>query len=199
MAYCLFGIFGVNLPLLYGEGPRAFLRLQEEIVKHTTELTIFAWMAKPTTELHRGIFARSVKEFAHAKSIILNSTGLSNPTTNPEFVVTNRGLRIEKKLVQPDKTHRPSWYRPSMMLMSLQCCYDDTARDTFLCIWLLPHRGLYYRICPDQLALVTSKTVYVHQRKLLYIATDIEVDENEDDDDNKNEEASNGDALTIFD
>lgn len=27
-AYCLLGIFRVNMPLLYGEGPRAFLRLQ---------------------------------------------------------------------------------------------------------------------------------------------------------------------------
>ena len=28
MAYCLLGIFGVNMPLLYGEGEQAFLRLQ---------------------------------------------------------------------------------------------------------------------------------------------------------------------------
>ena len=27
-AYCLLGIFGVNMPLLYGEGAKAFLRLQ---------------------------------------------------------------------------------------------------------------------------------------------------------------------------
>ena len=31
MAYCLLGIFNVNIPLLYGEGDRAFIRLQEEI------------------------------------------------------------------------------------------------------------------------------------------------------------------------
>lgn len=34
-AYCLLGIFGVNMPLLYGEGERAFTRLQEEIVSLT--------------------------------------------------------------------------------------------------------------------------------------------------------------------
>jgi hypothetical protein len=28
MAYCLLGLFGVNMPLLYGEGQKAFLRLQ---------------------------------------------------------------------------------------------------------------------------------------------------------------------------
>lgn len=32
-AYCLLGLFNVNMPLLYGEGSRAFRRLQEEIQK----------------------------------------------------------------------------------------------------------------------------------------------------------------------
>ncbi|KAI1132539.1 heterokaryon incompatibility protein-domain-containing protein [Nemania abortiva] len=32
-AYCLFGIFGIHLPLIYGEGRMAFRRLQEEIIK----------------------------------------------------------------------------------------------------------------------------------------------------------------------
>lgn len=33
-AYCLMGLFGVNMPLLYGEGRRAFHRLQAEIMKY---------------------------------------------------------------------------------------------------------------------------------------------------------------------
>ena len=33
MAYCLMGLFNVNMPLLYGEGERAFIRLQDEIIK----------------------------------------------------------------------------------------------------------------------------------------------------------------------
>lgn len=32
LAYCVLGIFGVNMQLLYGEGERAFIRLQEEIL-----------------------------------------------------------------------------------------------------------------------------------------------------------------------
>lgn len=32
MAYCLLGVFKVNMPLIYGEGVRAFRRLQEEII-----------------------------------------------------------------------------------------------------------------------------------------------------------------------
>ncbi|KAK3361548.1 heterokaryon incompatibility protein-domain-containing protein [Lasiosphaeria ovina] len=37
LAYCLLGIFDVNMPLLYGEADKAFQRLQEEIIKHTND------------------------------------------------------------------------------------------------------------------------------------------------------------------
>ena len=43
MAYCLLGIFGVNMPLIYGEGEMAFIRLQEEIIKRFDDQSIFAW------------------------------------------------------------------------------------------------------------------------------------------------------------
>ncbi|KAI0753203.1 HET-domain-containing protein [Daedaleopsis nitida] len=42
-AYSLMGLFGVHLPTIYGEGIRAFRRLQEEILKHTSDQTLFAW------------------------------------------------------------------------------------------------------------------------------------------------------------
>ncbi|KAF2967434.1 hypothetical protein GQX73_g6159 [Xylaria multiplex] len=43
-AYCLLGIFDVNMPLIYGEGKKAFKRLQEEIIKANPEdHTLFAW------------------------------------------------------------------------------------------------------------------------------------------------------------
>ena len=43
MAYCLLGIFDINMPLLYGEGDRAFRRLQDEILKTSADDSIFAW------------------------------------------------------------------------------------------------------------------------------------------------------------
>ena len=43
LAYCLMGIFSVNMPMLYGEGERSFIRLQEEIMKSSDDPTIFAW------------------------------------------------------------------------------------------------------------------------------------------------------------
>ena len=42
-AYSLMGIFGVTISVSYGEGRYAFIRLQEEIVKHYPDQTIFAW------------------------------------------------------------------------------------------------------------------------------------------------------------
>ncbi|KAF8854996.1 HET-domain-containing protein, partial [Acephala macrosclerotiorum] len=42
-AYCLMGLFGVNMPLLYGEGAKAFKRLQQEIIKSSDDESIFTW------------------------------------------------------------------------------------------------------------------------------------------------------------
>jgi hypothetical protein len=43
IAYCLLGICGINMPLLYGEGDRAFVRLQEEIIRSDSDDSILAW------------------------------------------------------------------------------------------------------------------------------------------------------------
>ncbi|KAF9878691.1 hypothetical protein CkaCkLH20_03591 [Colletotrichum karsti] len=43
MAYCMLGIFDISMPLLYGEGSRAFTRLQEEILKVSTDESLFCW------------------------------------------------------------------------------------------------------------------------------------------------------------
>ncbi len=42
-AYSLLGIFDLSMPLLYGEGERAFQRLQEEIIRTSDDHSIFAW------------------------------------------------------------------------------------------------------------------------------------------------------------
>ncbi|KAI6001727.1 hypothetical protein EDC04DRAFT_3147143, partial [Pisolithus marmoratus] len=41
-AYSLMGLFGVNMPMLYGEGKKAFRRLQLEIIKETGDQTVLA-------------------------------------------------------------------------------------------------------------------------------------------------------------
>ncbi|KAM0251619.1 hypothetical protein ACHAP5_001628 [Fusarium lateritium] len=57
MAYSMLGIFGINMPILYGEGTRAFLRLQEEILKQSQDQSILVWRwplsRKPEEKAHR--------------------------------------------------------------------------------------------------------------------------------------------------
>lgn len=52
IAYCLLGIFQVNMALIYGEGSKAFFRLQEEIMKTTYDHTLFLWgdFVEPPTD-----------------------------------------------------------------------------------------------------------------------------------------------------
>ncbi|KAL4063530.1 hypothetical protein V8B97DRAFT_1876750 [Scleroderma yunnanense] len=52
-AYSLLGLLDVNMPMLYGEGKKAFHRLQLEIIRMSNDQSIFAWAsrtgAKPRT------------------------------------------------------------------------------------------------------------------------------------------------------
>ena len=67
IAYSLIGLFGVNMPLLYGEGHAAFLRLQEEIMKTSADETIFAWEDK--SSFSHGALAESPSRFAFSSNI----------------------------------------------------------------------------------------------------------------------------------
>lgn len=51
IAYCALGLFRVALPLLYGEGSNAWLRLQQEISRVTYDETIFAWAWRSHKEM----------------------------------------------------------------------------------------------------------------------------------------------------
>jgi hypothetical protein len=84
IAYCLMGIFDVNMPMMYGEGRKAFLRLQEEIVKQTQDDSLFAWKANEEAAIkapYRGLYASSPKEFASEVSILPFNTSVAGPTT----------------------------------------------------------------------------------------------------------------------
>jgi hypothetical protein len=61
IAYCLLGLFEINMPLLYGEGHKAFVRLQEEILKSSGDYSLFAWDDdRPVVE---NLFASSPSQF----------------------------------------------------------------------------------------------------------------------------------------
>lgn len=95
-AYCLLGLFDLSMPMLYGEGPKAFIRLQEEIVKEYDDHSLFAWKSSTANE-SAGIFAKSPADFAASADI-----GSSIGTHSEPVMVTSRGVRISAYLSKMD-------------------------------------------------------------------------------------------------
>ncbi|KAF7446251.1 HET domain-containing protein [Pyrenophora tritici-repentis] len=74
-AYSLMGLFGIHVPMLYGEGDNAFLRLQEEIIRTCLDDSIFAWRSpQGSVNSHRGLLANSPEDFKDFKNITRGST-----------------------------------------------------------------------------------------------------------------------------
>ncbi|CAG9939824.1 unnamed protein product [Clonostachys rosea f. rosea IK726] len=96
MAYCLMGFFGVNMPLLYGEGSKAFLRLQEQILKQEDDYTIFMWFQSQdsTTYRHsplRGAWCSSPADFLRSsKSDNISNKEISAAPESPQTAITER-------------------------------------------------------------------------------------------------------------
>jgi len=69
-AYSLMGLFGVNMPLLYGEGTKAFFRLQLEIQKNTDDESLYAWTEKSLAKHTQvGMFGSSPMAFSDSQHI----------------------------------------------------------------------------------------------------------------------------------
>jgi hypothetical protein len=92
-AYCLLGLFGVNMPLIYGEGKTAFIRLQEEIMKRSSDHSIFAWDRVDRTL--NGFLADSPAYFSGCEEIV---QGPDAYDLSP-FNVTNKGIQITLQVV----------------------------------------------------------------------------------------------------
>jgi hypothetical protein len=91
MAYCLLGLFDISMPMLYGEGERAFLRLQEEIIKKTNDLSLFAWTAPSLGNHCCGVLAPRPAMFKSSGALVKGAR-------DSEFSVTNKGIRITTRL-----------------------------------------------------------------------------------------------------
>lgn len=91
-AYSLFGMFDVNLPMLYGEGEKAFIRLQEEIIKTSDDHSIFAW--KGVGGCHSGLLATNPECFAECGSV----KSVRMRKGRSAYQVTNRGVQITLNL-----------------------------------------------------------------------------------------------------
>lgn len=112
-AYSLLGLFGVNMPLLYGEGGNAFRRLQLEILKISDDESIFAWKdTEPRTEAH-GMLAAKPEYFAHSGTIRRYPT----PNERAPYSMTHKGLKLHLPCHVVEGTTR--------IVLPLACAYEE--------------------------------------------------------------------------
>ncbi len=149
-AYCLLGIFGINMPLLYGEGEKAFIRLQEEIIKESNDLTLFAWVVDPgraAEQIHWGILARSSQEFESCHDIETRF----DPVYGNECAITSKGVRVTPVHGGGLRLWRAG-VQTGTYGMSLQCYSRNTPGQTDLGISLQQIGcDVYTRGRPDML------------------------------------------------
>lgn len=100
IAYCLLGIFNINMPLLYGEGQvRAFGRLQEEIMRRTEDHSIFAWSGIGTDFRNDmvGFLAPHPLGFKYGRVDLCELPGYTEPLS-----ITGRGIRAQMPLIRQE-------------------------------------------------------------------------------------------------
>ncbi|KAF5011009.1 hypothetical protein FDECE_2879 [Fusarium decemcellulare] len=95
MAYCMLGLFGIHMPLVYGEGPRAFMRLQEEILKSSDDHSLFCW-SWATGEMQGSLLSPRPHSFLEASRYEREQS-----KTRPlPYAMTNAGLSIRLPLIR---------------------------------------------------------------------------------------------------
>jgi hypothetical protein len=98
-AYSLLGILNVSIPIAYGEGARAFYRLQVEIANTCNEGNLFHWVGTPSE--YNSAFAGGLSCFSFPEEDrpqILDPSISPIPRGSRLFTITNEGLRIKLPL-----------------------------------------------------------------------------------------------------
>lgn len=163
IAYCLMGIFSVNMTMLYGEGEKAFLRLQEEICKESNDNSIFAWQdvdAVADEKVGCGLLAEHPRHFRDSWVVSAEDGGpnVSNGTfvAATPLAMVNQGIQMESYLL----TFRPN--RPHIWILVLRCRVSIPSHvkkghiSLLVRKAMLPGRGsVYVRLRSD--ALILSK------------------------------------------
>ncbi|KAI0440518.1 HET-domain-containing protein [Xylaria telfairii] len=102
--YCLLGMFGVNLPMLYGEGKRqAFVRLQEAIYSSTRDESLFLFSRSPYKSRHP-LLADSPSCFCPEPSSCSVCPG--GTRTFPDTISYKQLIRAQNWIVQ---AHEQIW------------------------------------------------------------------------------------------
>ncbi|KAI1748973.1 HET-domain-containing protein [Xylaria castorea] len=130
-AYCLMGLFNVNMPILYGEGAKkAFRRLQTEIMRTSFDQSIFIWRGPYANS---GLLANSPSDFANTPTLGLWAPANLAPTT-----MTNVGFHV-RLLFGPQPKEGP--YDAYHRLAGVQCDIlsgNGALKAAFVHLMLLP-------------------------------------------------------------
>jgi hypothetical protein len=96
-AYCLLGLFRINMPLLYGEGRNAFHRLQLEIIRTSSDESVFVW-DRPSIPFHYAttttLLATEMTAYSHRTSSTIESYRWMPGIQRPPYHITNQGLEL---------------------------------------------------------------------------------------------------------
>ena len=91
LSYSLLGIFGIQMPLLYGEGGRAFVRLQEEIMKISDDYSLFAWRSSHS---YNELLATSPAAFVDSGHIVQLRAFSRFRNVNGPLTTSNKGIHL---------------------------------------------------------------------------------------------------------
>jgi hypothetical protein len=169
-AYCLAGLFDINIHPMYGEGERAFIRLQLEILKTSDDESIFAWeYNKPPRRYPRGLLAMSPLAFKDSGDIIRRQGA---DEERPPYSMTNKGLRVEFLLYNPEIIIKPlvKIVFAGTVLAPLNCAREDTG--ALIALYLTPGKGdTYFRYYMKDLVSISPLQLGTNcmGRKVLYV------------------------------
>ncbi|PMD34428.1 HET-domain-containing protein [Hyaloscypha variabilis F] len=172
-AYCLMGIFGVNMPILYGEGANAFLRLQQEIIKMSDDESIFAWRRDNSTTRHlalSGAFAGAPCDFAESGNI---RTTLTEVEDILPYLMTNKGLQIQLRLFPAGLVwNKPEWRlsraeNSGKFVASLNCKLGTNGDRVAICLWRLGRSDIFFRFNPE--ILYSAPTAFTEPLSKIFI------------------------------
>lgn len=125
-AYALFVIFDVNMPLLYGEGTKAFLRLQEAIVSRTKDHSLLAFRAPRWTITKH----EDVRLLAPHPSYFCDNIERDWMLDDEDGTMTFFEGRLTIKIILFCISKYPDWLKlfnpfPATHIGILDCCIKD--------------------------------------------------------------------------
>lgn len=139
IAYCLLGLFDVNMPLLYGEGAtKAFERLQHEIIRSGDDESIFAWLMPRSYSVHSrldygGMLAPSPEYFFGSGDIVC----LELPNSDgPRVTLSSFGISMALSFTTDDRCYQQQkeaeYDYPSPVITAALACTDREHKSSAL-------------------------------------------------------------------